>query len=169
MIRILGCFCIILGCGYWGWAKGIALKNKVVTTANFINSLEFMKREITQHHRPLPQILEILGGKERGIVGGYFRSLEMLIEQEEQNPFAFGWAKSMAEFPELSPEVVGILEPLGNILGQFDAKSQGEALALVVEDLKKLKENEEVECRKMGQVYGTFGVTSGILLVILLL
>ena len=61
------------------------------------------------------------------------------------------------------------LEPLGEILGRYDFDSQSEALDRAIAALK-FSLTEAVERRKsLGRVYGTMGVSIGVLLAIMLI
>lgn len=167
MLQILGCTMVVVGCSYWGWYQGMELKGRLRLTEEFIRVLSYIKREIKEKHRPLPKIIGDLGRKQGNCVSEYFQILSKKISADRQATFSVGWAESMlAELPE---DLMVILEPLGYVLGQYDGKTQGEALDSVLLELKDLRRIQEEKCEKMVQVYGAFGITSGLFLVILLL
>lgn len=167
MLQIVGCAMVILGCSYWGWLQGVELKGGLSLTEEFIRALSYIKREIKAKQRPLPKIIYDLGKKEGTRASEYFQILSKKISPDRQATFSVGWAESM--MAELPQELTEILEPLGNVLGQFDGKTQGEALEAVLLELKDLRRSQAEKCEKMVQVYGAFGITSGLFLVILLL
>lgn len=167
MYKIWGSILVVFGCGYWGWLKGMELKRKLRYTEGFIRSIETLKREITEKHRLIPQIIIDLGENRKNITSEYFRILAEKMCEDTQESFAQRWEESMRKgFPE---ELREILAPLGQVLGQFDGNTQGEALDSVLRELRHFKGRQEEENQKKTQVYGAFGVTSGVFLVILLL
>lgn len=165
MYQMMGASMVIVGCAYWGWLKGFELNEKLRLTEEFIRSLEIIKREISDKHRLLPHIMADLSRKEKNITSEYFRILTQKISPETQSSFSLGWAQSM--MADLPVELWKILSPLGQVLGQFDGKTQGEALDSVLQDLRQFKVQQAEENLKKVKVYGAFGVTSGIFLVIL--
>lgn len=167
MMEWLGGLLVIFGCAYWGWLQGQELKKKVSLTSEFIQALDYMKREITQKHRDLSYILDQLCHNSSHLLKEYFINLLVELQHEGENSFASRWHKTMIN--DFSSDLSELLEPLGGILGQYDAKSQGEALVQVIEELKSLKAKQEIESKKMVQVYAAFGVCIGIFSVILLL
>ncbi len=167
MFQILGSAMIFFGCGYCGWMRGLDLKKKVRLTEEFIRALEMMKREITEKQRFLLHIIDDLAKKEKSVASAYFGILLQKLNCESQESFSVGWAESLKE--ELPVELTDILESLGGVLGQFDGKTQGEALRMVLSELRHLKGKQEETCEKMQQVYGAFGITMGVFLVILLI
>lgn len=168
-MRIFGSFMVIFGFAYGGWLQGTLLKEKVRITGEFIHALDYMKREITQKHRKLSDILRYLGEKDQGFVCDYVNTLWETMSPHEEESFETGWRRSMRAIPQLSSDLLEVLSPLGGILGQYDGKSQGESLESVIEELRQLKEQQEGKCRQMVQVYGALGLTSGLFVVILLL
>lgn len=168
MIKIFGCFMVVLGCAGLGWMKSFQLQRNGAMTTDFIDALAFMLREITEKHRELPYLLEKLGKKENSYVGDYFRQLAQDFHVNYEPTFSERWTDSITERLELPQSLVNLLLPLGGVLGQYDAEKQGQAILQVIDDLRGLKESQKEEFLKMRKVYGVVGVTSGIFLVILL-
>lgn len=167
MIQLWGAIFVIGGCTYLGLTKAQDLRQKVMVTQDFIQALSYMKREITQNHRMLPEIIKKLAEKKDNFVGEYFRILQN--QWEEGNSFATKWEYSI-QVDSFLPHVLGdLLEPLGCVLGQYDSFGQGEAISRLIEELIQLKEEQQQESQRLGKVYGVMGVTFGLFLVILLL
>ncbi|MFI3252884.1 MAG: stage III sporulation protein AB [Eubacteriales bacterium] len=164
-MKFCGCVLVFLGCGYWGWSKGKALERNVSITRDFIQVLTFLQREITQKHRELPSLIKKIGNTRQNAVGQYFKNLFLKISSENPNSFATIWI----EENDISQKILEILSPLEEVLGQYDATSQGETILSLVEELKEFQAQQEVETEKMLPVYGALGVTTGLFLVVLLI
>lgn len=167
MIHFIGAIFVSCGCSYFGFLKAQELKRNVFLTEKFIIALSHMKREITQHQRFLPDIIETLSTHDTSMVGKYFHHLKEQLE--EPDSFRIKWTNSMIAEPFLPEKLIDILEPLGSILGQYDSQRQGEALSQILEQLASYKEFATEESHRLGKVYGTIGITFGLFIVILLL
>lgn len=167
MLKLLGALLVMFGFSYIGYLQAKDLKNKVNTTEDFIDTLAYIKREITQSHRSLPDIIRTLSQKEFTVVGLFFKRLR--DQMEENDTFAEKWLQSFLYERELDPQLQQLLEPLGDILGQYDSYSQGEALDRITEHLEELKRIQQEESIRLGRVYCVMGFSFGMFLVILLL
>lgn len=167
MIHFLGAILVSSGCSYFGFLKAQELKRNVFLTEKFIQAISCMKREITQHQRFLPDIIETISTQDTSMVGKYFHHLKEQLE--EPDSFRIKWTNTMIAEPFLPEKLIQILEPLGSILGQYDSQRQGEALNHILEELSQYKEFATEESKRLGKVYSTIGVAFGLFIIILLL
>lgn len=167
MLRLMGAILVLIGGFFVGYLKSQELKGKVEVTTDFLEALSYMKREILQNRGYMFEIMEKLGEKDYSTVGRYFH--KMVEQRESEANFSEKWRESIQYEEEISEEIRGILEPLGDVLGQYDGESQGEAIGGIVDSLRGLREEQLEESGRMGRVYVTLGVVGGLFLVILLL
>lgn len=166
MMKLLGSALVILGCSYGGWAKGDKLKKQVQITSQFIQILSYIKREILQNHREIPVLLKRIDKTQQNIVGRYFRNLWLRLSADCRESVSEKWADICQEELSLSHGLLEILAPLEDILGQYDAKSQGEGLQYIIEELQQWRTKQEEEAGSMLRVYQALGITTGLFLVI---
>ncbi len=169
MLKLWGSLMILLGCGYWGWSKGDKLQEKVALTGEFIHTLYYVKREITQKHREVPVLLKKIAKRDKGLIGKYFQSLWLTLSSDGESSFREKWTDIYQEDFALPEDLLHILSPLEDCLGQFSACSQGETLDSIIKELQALQEKQEAETRNMLRVYRALGITVGLFLVILFL
>lgn len=169
MLKLWGSLMILFGCGYWGWTKGEKLKEKEALTGEFIHTLYYVKREITQKHREVPVLLKRIIKRDKTLVGKYFQSLWLMLSSDGDSSFREKWTDIYKEDFALPQDLLYILAPLEDCLGQFSARSQGETLDNIIKELQALQEKQEVETRNMLRVYRALGITIGLFLVILFL
>ncbi len=169
MYKLLGSILVMSCCFYIAWLKNQENKVNIQKTKEFIFALDYIKREITQNHRLLPHILKNIGTRDKTFVGIYCQNLLDQIEGDDGNSFAIKWKNSLEDSLDLPKELMHILEPMGFVLGQYDSKSQGDAISSCLDDLERLKQQQTEESGKMVHVYTTLGGCFGIFLIIILL
>ena len=122
-------------------------------------AVEYLERELELGRRPLPELLERLG--ERGSSPSrrvFCRCREAL---EQGNSFSKVWSQVLEEETELDREERHVLEPLGWLLGRYDARGQSVSLMRMQQRLEPMIEQRR---RKTGQqicVIRALGVTAG--------
>ena len=105
-----------------------------------------------------------------GVVKEFYLLCLSGLERRSEIPFSQIWREAAESVPfHLDEHELSQLEDLGNILGRYDAASQCAALCETRERLSRLLEKAREQKEKMGRVYGTMGLASGALLVIVLL
>ncbi len=169
MLKLCGCLLIILGCGYWGWLRGEKLKEEILLISEFIYALAYLKREIVQNQRQIPYMLEELGKRDKSYVGWYFQQQSLRLREKGSDSFAMAGSAAMDDETRLSISLRRILSRLGDVLGHYDGKSQGEVIEQLIEELRCLQETQQEGSKGLMEVYGAVGVTSGLFLIILLL
>ena len=86
------------------------------------------------------------------------------------NPFSRLWDKALRETPlRLDEGDRAVLKQVGGVLGRYDSDSQTVVLGQAVQRLSQQQREAEERQGRLGRVYGTLGVTSGLLLAIVLL
>lgn len=167
MIKMVGTLLVFLGFTSIGILKGQELKKNHSLTLDFVQALSFIQREITQNQRSLSDILRTLKEKEYTSIGRYFKRIYESLE--ESNSFREKWEESMDSQGDFPRPLLQILQPLGDILGQYHSEKQGEALSLILGQLEELKQLQEEECNRLYKVYVVSGTALGLFFVILFL
>lgn len=167
MIKMLGTLLVFFGFTSFGLLKGNKLKKDHSLTLDFIQSLSYVQREITQNQRSLSDILRTLKEKEYTVIGRYFNRIYESFE--ESNSFREKWEESMNSQGDFPRPLLQILQPLGDILGQYHSEKQGEAISLILGQLEELQQRQEEEVARLYKVYVVSGTAVGLFFVILFL
>ena len=168
MIRILGA-ALIAGCGCWmGERKARTLRERERVLKELSEGLEQLRRELELLQTPLPQLFRRLEQTARYPMKELF-SVCADWTREEREGISFLWREQVDRLVQLAAEDRYVLASLGEVLGRYPAREQGEAIRNVCVYLKQQGEGAEQAYRRMGKVYRGLGAASGGLLVILLL
>lgn len=165
MLRVIGAIFVVVGCSYGGFMQANQLKQQVNITKEFIQTLAFMEREISQTHRLLPDIIKAVAENPSTQVGLFFRQLEHRLDGDDS--FFQQWVQTFQEEPDLAPQLQQVLQPLGGVLGQYDSETQQSVLEKMIEQLEHLRRVQEEESIRLGRVYCVMGMALGLLLAIL--
>ncbi len=168
MSKVVGALLVGFGCSYLGFMQALVLKKAERLTAEWIQVVEYMKREITDKHITLTDILNTVKKSPWVNVGLFAEKLLERLKTHDMERFREIWRTSL-EDANISAELVEIILPLGAVLGQYEATKQGEALEYTLQLLKERKQWQGLEHARLSKVYGAIGVTSGLFWVILLL
>lgn len=170
MSRLFGALLLIVGSSGIGMMAAIRLKERVDDLSGLVCGLEGMKRGLLSRTEGLKAMLNDGANQTQGRGRSFFRSLSQGMDTLDGSAFSLLWEKTLesALLRCLESDLTE-LKSLGGILGSYDADSQSAALDKVIADLNfRLK--EAVEQRKsLGRVYGTMGVSVGLLLAIILI
>ena len=130
--------------------------------------LEQLRRELELLQTPLPQLFRRLEQTAHYPAKELFSACADWT-REEREGIAARWRGQVDKLVQLAAEEQYMLASLGNVLGRYPAREQGEAIRNVCVYLKQREEGAEQAYRRMGKVYRGLGAASGGLLVILLL
>lgn len=165
--KLMGALLIIAGCGSFGFRMAAARRREEHTLRQLISALDFMQCELQYRLTPLPDLCNLAGREQSGIIGNFFRSLSMELESQispDVSSCVQAALRSMDNAPVTAKKAI---ELLGSSLGRFDAQGQLQGLEQVRqfcrEEVDRLAENREVRLRS----YQTLGLCAGAALAIL--
>ena len=169
MIRTCGAALVVTGGILAGYLGRCWYQKRARCIREWLDTLETMERLIGDLGCSTPDVLERLG-QETGSLGALFQRCRERIESGRTDGFAALWRDALAreEMP-LRREEQEILLQLGDVLGQFDAARQCEALRTAARRMERRLECAEDERQRLGRLWCLLGGASGALMAILLL
>ena len=169
MIRLIGAILLTAGSAALGIGAAFRLKMQVSDLRGMICGLEAMQRRLTADLAPLERMLADAVQNTDGRPKRLFEYCQRNLNRDTQN-FAGLWQAALeTEAICLGIEGVQELKHLGSILGRFDADNQSIALEQAVQRMGAILSAAEEKYKTSGKVYGTAGVSAGLLMTILLL
>lgn len=168
MIRMAGAVLLTAGSAVLGLGGVAHLEKHVRDLRGIINGLEAMKRVLTAHIEPLEGMLSEAAQDTDGRPKKLFEFCVEELKHQTGN-FAALWNAALDTVPLcLDADDVSELRQVGAVLGRFDADSQAAAFEQTLGRLERKLEDAIEQRIKMGKVYGTTGISAGLLLTILL-
>lgn len=170
MRRLLGAALVVAGCGALGFIGAARLDGRVRDLDELAAGLAALGRELGWALTPLPQALEAAARTARGPAADFFARCGKGAGRADSAPFWDVWRSELDRAPlRLDREDRAVLNRLGPVLGRYDGDSQRLALEETSAGLRALRARAEEDRRRLGRVYSVLGVSSGLLLAILLL
>jgi len=170
MLRLVGAAMLLTASAALGFGAAGTLNARVYELENLILSLKTMEWELADRLAPLPELLRRSSSCISGVVKDFYLLCISGLEHRREAPFSQIWQEAAESIPfHLDEHELSQLENLGSTLGRYDVTSQCAALRETREKLNVLLEKAREQKERMGRVYGTMGLASGALLVIVLL
>ena len=133
-------------------------------------ALEQMEREISFRLTPLPELFERLSREYSGPVAALFACCARDMDDLGQRSLSQIWRQALAEASlDLDGRGLRALEELGEVLGRYDGDGLRGALRQTCGELTAAAEEAERERERKGRMDQVLGLTTGALLVILLM
>ena len=170
MARWLGAALLLAGSSAMGaWAVA-QLRGRTQDLQGLTAGLEAMSRTLTASLAPLDEMLQAAETCAGPRPAQLFRYCRRNLVQLNGQPFVHLWDKALKETPlRLEKEDLTVLRQVGNVLGRYDSDSQAAALGQAVQRLAQHQRQAQERQGRLGRVYGTLGVASGLFLSIMLL
>lgn len=171
-IKTLGIVLIMTGFGSWGLNQARRIRKRVEQLQNLRLALNFLQKEITYIHTPLPQALKRTEQFSVYPVSVLFQEAACSLEERQGNTAREAWRKGMqnlSSHSELSPADLELLAALGYQIGMSDATEQERVLLLVQEELKILEEEAIKACESGQKLWSYTGFVLGAVVVLLLI
>lgn len=166
----MGALMIMVGMVGLAWRQVGRLGERVELLRSLQGALSYLEEELTFRCTPLPRLLDHLAHSRTGAVGRFFRAVLAAMEGEDPQPLRQSWPRLVKEnLPLLKEEERQTLEELGEVLGQYDARTQSEALRLAGQRLAGTYLEAQTERRRLGKVYLALGVAGGMVTVLVLI
>ena len=133
-------------------------------------ALEQMEREISFRLTPLPELFVRLSQEYSGPVGALFSCCARDMDDLGQRSLSQIWRQALTEATlDLDSRGQRALEELGEVLGRYDGDGLRGALRQTCGELTAAAEEAERERERKGRMDQVLGLTTGVLLVILLM
>lgn len=169
MLRVMGAVLVMAGTVGLGWRGVQRLGERVEALRGLQGAVAYLEEELAFRFTPLPQLLEQLSQNRKGAVGAFFGKMGKKMEQCDV-PLRQSWRQAVEEtLPMLKDEERQTVAELGEVLGQYDAQTQAQALKLAGERLAGSYMAAQEERGRLGKVYLALGVAGGLVTVLMLM
>lgn len=169
-MRALGALMVMTGMVGLAWRQAGRLGERVELLRSLQGALSYLEEELTFRCTPLPKLLAHLAQSRTGPVGGFFRAVLASMEHENAPSLRQSWSQLVGEkLPLLKEEERQTLEELGEVLGQYDAQTQAQALRMAGQRLAGAYLEAQAERQRLGKVYLALGVAGGMVTVLVLI
>lgn len=169
MMKLIGAFMIMIGCGGSGFALVAAYRYQEQSLLQLTRAVEFMICELQYRMTPLPELCSKAATVCTGCVKKVLNQLHIELEMQVIPDAATCMQVTIADNDHLPERLQECMELLGNTLGRFDLPGQLQGLESVKKkaafELEQLRRNQDVRFR----CYRTLGICAGAALVILLI
>ena len=169
MVRLIGAVLVAAGCAWGGFQAAEGMRRRARTLRELSSGLALVERELELTAPPLERLMAGVAARSQGVAGALFSDCARGMSHLDEEDLPSLWRRLVEERSGLGREEREILLPLGDLLGRYDSRTQGEAVAAVRRRLEELAGRVEAEGRRRGRVYQALGLSGGAFLVILLL
>lgn len=171
MLKLVGILFILASCTYCGKniAKMYALRP--IQLKMLRQGLQYLETEIVFTCTPLPRAFTLAGKKLTGSIGDVFKQTGNILAENPLSSVREAWQNASQNNSAslfLRRQDIATLNAFLNGLGQSNREEQLKQLALVQELLNMEMERAQEESKKLVRVYGTLGVSIGLMLAIVL-
>lgn len=169
MLRVIGAVLVMAGTVGLAWREVERLGERVEVLRGLQGAVAYLEEELAFRFTPLPQLLEQLSQNRQGAVGAFFGNVGKKMEQGDV-PLRQGWRQGVEQtLSMLKDEEQKTVAELGEVLGQYDAKTQVQTLKLTGERLAGAYIAAQEERGRLGKVYLALGVAGGLVTVLVLI
>lgn len=166
-IRWFGVALIIVACGSFGFLLAAHHRNRAQQFRNLIATLQYMECELRYRSTPLPQLCQLAGEQNYGMISRVFRLLAEELNSQISPNAANCMAAVLDKLEGVDSELCQLLTELGKSFGRFDADGQVRGMESVrkicQEKLQLLSQNMDSRLRS----YQTLGLCAGAAIAIL--
>lgn len=170
MIRLMGAALLSAAAVLLGFGSVVRLRRRTEDLRGLRSGLSAMERSLADRSAPLSEVLQEGAVAACGTSRDFFSFCAKGIPRLEGRPFVTLWEASLEGTPlTLELEDRRVLAELGPVLGRFDSESQTMALRTAVDRLERQAQEAVEQQRRLSKVYGSLGISAGLLLMIILL
>lgn len=167
-MRILGAFCIFVGCGSFGFSMAAASRREEAELRRLITALEYMSCELSYRMLPLSELCRSAardsGGTVRFFLTEVARALEMQSEPDVRSCI-YGILEKLPQTKALNRQLQG----LGTTLGCFDLPGQLRGLESAIQSAGEALRTVRDGAAERRRSYQTLGLCAGAAMAILFL
>ena len=170
MLRLAGAVLLAAGPAVIGFHAARRLARRPRLLRELAAALEQMEREISFRLTPLPELFVRLSQEYSGPVGALFSCCARDMDDLGQRSLSQIWRQALTEATlDLDSRGQRALEELCEVLGRYDGDGLRGALRQTCGELTAAAEEAERERERKGRMDQVLGLTTGALLVILLM
>lgn len=166
MLRLTGAALVWIGCVIWGLRAAAEQRVQLRLMEDLIGSLGIMERELTLNRTALPELMKQLSTLSATQSAQLFQSCA--DSMETGGSFIEAWDGAVAQL-SLSREDSALLLSLGQVLGRYEDKGQGEAVAAIRRGLEDRLTLVREQTRSLTRVDTALGTAAGGFLALLLI
>ncbi len=170
MIRLIGALLLAGGASLLGILAAAQLDRRVRSLRAMLGALELLERELSFRLTPMPALLSTLAKRSPAPVNAFFAHCLAGMGALGEKTLGDLWDEALESVPmDFQEEEKQALRELGGVLGRYDGEGQRDSLGLARAQLEQCLTAAGDERNRMGRVYRMLGLSSGAILVILLL
>ena len=169
MLKLLGAFFIIFGCGGVGFSLAQSHRREEAALSQLIHALKWMSWELSYRMPELASLCSSVSVQCEGVVGQVFANLSLELRQQVTPDAALCMQAAISKTPRLPSMARNLLLLLGDTLGRFDLQGQLSGLSACEAQCQSQLDNMRHGSQLRLRNYQTLGLCAGIGLVIVLL
>ena len=166
MLRWTGAALVWMGCIAWGLSAAAEGRMQLRLLEDLVHSLAIAERELTLNRTALPDLMRQLASRAVPQSAQLFQRCADSMETGES--FIKAWDSGVAQLP-LSREDNALLLGLGQVLGRYEDRGQGEAVAAIRRGLEDRLALVRQQIRSSARVYTALGTAAGGFLALILI
>lgn len=166
MIKLLGTGLTLFACITLAQRKISTYRTSTKVMSSLISSLRELSDSISFYKKPLPEIIGSLKNHEDDV---FFKRVHHYISTDEAAPISKAWEKALEENLHLPKDALAPLSFLGKNIGSQPAEQEKENISFCIRELEEILKSTEELTQKNAKMVKSFGILSGILIVIILM
>lgn len=156
---------IVISCSAVGFSLSRNCKKRVDALKSFLNAFNIIKSELAFKNSSRSDLFNAAINQCNGIASDYLR----LLTKEDDNDFPANALSDFLKKTELkSAEIVDISEGL-NIIGKYDLSTQQDLIDKTIRRIELMLDNASLEMSKNSKLYKVLGISTGLIVGMLLL
>ena len=165
MLKIVGLFMIVASCSAIGFSLSKNYKKRVDSLKSFLTAFNMIKSELLLNNSSRRDLFKSVIEQCNGEISDYF----VLLNKEDDGIILEESSLEYLKKMELkSAEISEIYENLC-IIGKFDLSTQQELIDKSIKRLELMVDNATLEMMKNGKLYKALGLSSGLIIGLLML
>lgn len=159
-MRAVGAILLVAACGGIGFGWTARQKKRIALLEALRAAIQGLGTELTQRGTPLPEILEAEARRGGLLAGPMAQLAEALRQGTPMSQAAAPMTKALSESWEL-PQAAQAVAELCQLLGRYDAPTQGAACARAAARLEQIGEEQRQVLLEKGKLYHTVPLALG--------
>ena len=161
--KIVGSLILVVGTAALGVYYAGQYMERLRNLIELKKALMQMQGELRYLHSAMPDLLETIGNRTRGVLSRFFLSLAKEMEKKEQGDFASLWDSQIKKKIPASA-----LEPEARQLADNDRQSKEDGITFALKQLEDMIQKRNKERQNRLKLYYVCGIMVGAMLTILL-
>lgn len=172
MIKLIGSLLIIVSTTMIGILYGNTLKDRVSQLKELNRCMYLLKNEIFYTYTSLPEALNNVGKKSKGVIKQLFTNTSQLLTLNKVDSVYDAWIEVINKYKDnisLEEEDIDIILNFTKTLGNSDVESQQGLFCLIIKNLENQIRQAEEKMNNNVKVFRYIGFSIGFIIVIILL